>query len=151
MTEPAAAPARIHAAVNIACAYRPEPPGRDRWQTPDESLRLGTGDCEDFAIAYWWHLRHAAPRPAARLARLDTDPPHMVCLIHDHPDPLVLDVLSDEPYRLSERVDGARVVFELGADADATPRCWIGDETVTVPSAWADVLARMSNPETPHV
>ncbi len=24
----------------------------DRWQTPDETRRLGTGDCEDFAILF---------------------------------------------------------------------------------------------------
>lgn len=29
--------------------YRPEPPGREQWQLPWETLRLKNGDCEDLA------------------------------------------------------------------------------------------------------
>lgn len=30
--------------------YEREPPGRDDWQTWSETVRLGTGDCEDLCI-----------------------------------------------------------------------------------------------------
>lgn len=30
--------------------YEREPPGRDDWQTWAETVRLGTGDCEDLSI-----------------------------------------------------------------------------------------------------
>ena len=36
--------------VTSNISYRSEPPGRDRWQTPQETWRLGHGDCEDFAL-----------------------------------------------------------------------------------------------------
>lgn len=29
--------------------YRPEPLGREHWQDPEETVRLGYGDCEDLA------------------------------------------------------------------------------------------------------
>ena len=53
------------------CAHRPaweiardirnvsEPPGQDFWQSPQETLRRGAGDCEDVAILLWWLLREA--------------------------------------------------------------------------------------------
>ena len=37
--------------------YKSEEPGKDHWQTPEETLLLGTGDCEDFAILCMWKMR----------------------------------------------------------------------------------------------
>jgi predicted transglutaminase-like cysteine proteinase len=99
--------------VNARMRYQSEPGGQDYWQTPAESYALGTGDCEDFAIAYWHELQApgAVPSylPGARLAWLlpDAQPPvpHVVCFVGDRADPWVLDVLADAPYRLSERHD----------------------------------------------
>lgn len=36
---------------NASITYTSEPAGADHWQTPTETDRLRTGDCEDFAIA----------------------------------------------------------------------------------------------------
>ena len=36
-----------------------EPPGQDFWQSPEETLKCGAGDCEDKAILLWWLLREA--------------------------------------------------------------------------------------------
>jgi predicted transglutaminase-like cysteine proteinase len=131
---------RLHAGINAACRYAPEPAGRDEWRTPAQLFRQG-GDCEDFAIAYWHAVRALLPALEAEVARLDTDPPHMICTVGPGPDPWVLDVLADAPYRLSERVDRAGIVYALGADG-AIPYCRLPDGTrVRIPEKWAGVLA----------
>lgn len=134
--------ARVLTVVNECYVYRPEPAGRDDWRTPDEMLRMG-GDCEDFAIAYWWLIRSARLPGEARVARLDAQPPHMVCLHYgpDSADPWVLDVRADAVYRLPEAP--ARVVFELGVSPRGRARCWVGVQQVAVPGAWTRVLARL--------
>lgn len=38
--------------------YKSEPAGEDHWQSPEETIRLGTGDCEDKALLLWYVLRH---------------------------------------------------------------------------------------------
>lgn len=50
--------------VNTSITYTPEISKQDYWQSPQETLKLKTGDCEDFAILkasllpanYYWHL-----------------------------------------------------------------------------------------------
>lgn len=41
---------RICSEVRRRVRYKAEPKGRDHWQKPEETLKLGTGDCDDFAI-----------------------------------------------------------------------------------------------------
>lgn len=41
-----------------ALRYVAEPPTSDFWQTPRLTLRLGTGDCEDFSVLVAALLRH---------------------------------------------------------------------------------------------
>ena len=52
-----------------ACAikYKPESPVGDHWQAPEETLLLGTGDCEDKAILLWYVIRHVHAVPNARV------------------------------------------------------------------------------------
>ena len=50
--------------------YRPEPPGREQWQLPWETLKLGNGDCEDLAAwraaELWFYDRDMAARAILR-------------------------------------------------------------------------------------
>src|SRR5204863_7188254 len=40
----------LNLSVNRRILYQADPEGQDIWQTPMGTYRLGTGDCEDFAI-----------------------------------------------------------------------------------------------------
>jgi len=130
----------IFAACNACAKYEQEPQGRDRWQTPAELKASGAGDCEDFAIAYWRHLKDAGL--PARLAwcfrKDDRRRSHMVCLCMDD-DPWVLDVAVDAVCRLSERPD-LEVIMELDTDG-----VHVGGavKPVQLIPEWAGVLERM--------
>lgn len=52
--------AQVKSAWKQACdiQYVPEPRGEDYWQPPEITEMLGTGDCEDKAILFWYKLRH---------------------------------------------------------------------------------------------
>ena len=43
--------------VNHNITYQSEPQGVDNWQTPEETLTLKTGDCEDYALLKMWILQ----------------------------------------------------------------------------------------------
>lgn len=45
----------VNIAVNRKIQYKPD--AVDHWQSPAETARLGTGDCEDYAIAKYFELR----------------------------------------------------------------------------------------------
>ncbi len=141
----------IHTDINTRHVYQREPPGRDAWQTPAEFDAAHTGDCEDFAIAYWHALRFHPGQariawcrlaaPGAGYAGHDSWP-HMVCLYRppDSTDPLVLDVAVDAVCPLSERPD-LTVAFEFDAHG------LYAGESMRPPGqleSWARVLARMA-------
>lgn len=48
----------VDAIINDIIEFKHEPEGRDDWQTPQASMELQTGDCEDFAIAKFYALKH---------------------------------------------------------------------------------------------
>lgn len=132
----------IHTASNTCARYERELDGKDVWQTPQELAASGVGDCEDFAIDAW--ARATAAGYKARLAwclRQDADArrSHMVCLVHDCPDPMVLDVVADAVCRLSERPD---LVVVLEMDAEGVYIRGMRRQTSTM-EPWAAVLSRM--------
>lgn len=135
---------RVLAQVNARARYQHEPAGRDCWQTPAQLYAAGTGDCEDFAIAYWAALRGTEPPP--RLACLlfsHRVEPHMVCQAGDW----TLDVLADRPYRLSERGDLVAIAYTLG-EADGQPVGWAnGSGPLLGFARWNDVWRRMQAAE----
>lgn len=83
----------------------------DYWATPVESLRKGEADCEDYALAKYFTLRHLGVSgeklrityvKAIRLNRA-----HMVLTWYETPDaiPLVLDSLTDTILPATKRSD----------------------------------------------
>lgn len=125
--------------VNGLARYQHEPGRRDHWQTPAELYASGRGDCEDFAIAYWYELRDTLPAPHIACLLSDHGEPHMVCVSGRW----VLDVLADEPYQLKQRRDVLCVAYTLG-EAHGCPVTWVEWVRRATPLAkWADVWRRM--------
>jgi len=133
----------------------------DYWATPIESLRKGAGDCEDYAIAKYFSLRHLGVSSdklrityvkALRLNRA-----HMVLTYYSTPEamPLVLDSLVDAIEPASQRTD-LLPVYAFNAEGVWLPGSK-GDKKVSDTkrlSRWQDVLKKMQAEgfplETPH-
>ncbi|MGQ7815182.1 cysteine protease LapG [Metapseudomonas furukawaii] len=83
----------------------------DYWATPVEALRIGAGDCEDFAIAKYFTLRRlGVPSERLRITyvkALRLNQAHMVLTYYATPDamPLVLDNLVGIIRPASQRTD----------------------------------------------
>jgi len=83
----------------------------DYWATPQEMLIRNGGDCEDFATAKYFTLRHLEiPELKMRLTyvkSLKLEQPHMVLSFYSKPtaDPLVLDSLVNAILHAAERPD----------------------------------------------
>ncbi|MCO6055152.1 transglutaminase-like cysteine peptidase [Pseudomonas sp. MOB-449] len=83
----------------------------DYWATPVQALRVGAGDCEDFAIAKYFSLRQlGVPSQKLRITyvkALRLNQAHMVLTYYDSPDamPLVLDNLVGIIRPASQRTD----------------------------------------------
>jgi len=125
----------------------------DYWASPLETLNMGQGDCEDFAIAKYFSLV-AMGMPAAKLrlvyVRAQVGGPqgvvqaHMVLAYHPSPDaePLILDNLMSEIRPASRRPDLAPV-FSFNGDG-----LWqgVGSQAAGDPvarlSRWREVLAK---------
>lgn len=83
----------------------------DYWATPVEALRIGAGDCEDFAIAKYFTLREAGVASEklriTYVKALRLNQAHMVLTYYATPEamPLVLDNLINVIRPASERSD----------------------------------------------
>lgn len=83
----------------------------DYWATPTQTLSLGTGDCEDIAIAKYFSLvRMGVPSEKLRLTfvkALKQNQAHMVLAYYASPNaqPLILDNLDPQIRPASERND----------------------------------------------
>lgn len=123
----------------------------DYWATPVEALRIGAGDCEDYAVAKYLTLRRLGV-PAERLRityvkALRLNQAHMVLTYYERPDaaPLVLDNLVEEILPASRRSDLLPVYAFNGEGlwlqgADANKR--VGDSKRL--SRWQDLLKKMN-------
>lgn len=83
----------------------------DYWATPIESLGSNGADCEDYAIAKYFTLRHlGVPDERLRMVyvrALELDEAHMVLAYYPAPgtEPLILDNLRQEIHPASRRAD----------------------------------------------
>lgn len=122
----------------------------DYWETPIEALWKGAGDCEDYAIAKYFSLRHLGVSSdklrityvkALRLNRA-----HMVLTYYSSAEamPLVLDSLIDAIKPASQRTD-LLPVYSFNAEGLWLPGAKgnkkVGDTKRL--SRWQDVLKKM--------
>ncbi|HEY6612342.1 MAG TPA: transglutaminase-like cysteine peptidase [Pseudomonas sp.] len=120
---------------------------RDYWATPVEALYKGAGDCEDFAIAKYFSLRHLGiPGEKLHITYVKAqalNQAHMVLTYYPHPKaiPLVLDNLIDAIEPADQRTD-LIPVYAFNAEG-----LWsgngrqVGDSKQL--SRWQDLLRKM--------
>lgn len=122
----------------------------DYWATPVESLRLGAGDCEDFAIAKYFSLRELGIASEklrityVKAVRLNQA--HMVLTYYEHPlaMPLVLDNLIETIQPADRRTD-LLPVYSFNAEGLWLPGAnggkQVGDSKRL--SRWQDLMKKM--------
>ncbi|MFF7706584.1 cysteine protease LapG [Pseudomonas sp. NPDC007930] len=123
----------------------------DYWATPIEALWKGAGDCEDYAIAKYFSLRHlGVPAEKLRITyvkALRQNRAHMVLTYYPTPEaiPLVLDSLEDPIRPATERTDLVPVYAFNGEGlwlTGAAGNKKVGDAKRL--SRWQDVLQKMN-------
>jgi predicted transglutaminase-like cysteine proteinase len=122
----------------------------DYWATPVESLVKGAADCEDYALAKYFSLRHLGiPSEKLRITyvkALTQNQAHMVLTFYSSPtaDPLVLDNLFDEIRPASQRKD-LLPVYAFNAEGLYMPGANGGKRSSDSKklSRWQDVLKKM--------
>jgi predicted transglutaminase-like cysteine proteinase len=122
----------------------------DYWETPIEALWKGAGDCEDYAIAKYFSLRHLGVASEklriTYVKALIQNRAHMVLTYYSSPEaePLVLDSLIDAIKPASQRKD-LLPVYSFNAEGLWLPGAKgnkkVGDTKRL--SRWQDVLKKM--------
>ncbi|EJM52466.1 MULTISPECIES: cysteine protease LapG [Pseudomonas] len=122
----------------------------DYWETPIEALWKGAGDCEDYAIAKYFSLRHLGVASEklriTYVKALTQNRAHMVLTYYSSPEaePLVLDSLIDAIKPASQRKD-LLPVYSFNAEGLWLPGAKgnkkAGDTKRL--SRWQDVLKKM--------
>ncbi|PMY40372.1 MULTISPECIES: cysteine protease LapG [Pseudomonas] len=121
----------------------------DYWETPVEALWKGAGDCEDYAIAKYFSLRHLGVSSdklrITYVKALRQNRAHMVLTYYSSPEamPLVLDSLIDAIQPASQRTD-LLPVYSFNAEGLWLPgkgNKKVGDTKRL--SRWQDVLKKM--------
>ncbi|WP_130930452.1 cysteine protease LapG [Pseudomonas sp. Sample_24] len=122
----------------------------DYWETPIEALFKGAGDCEDYAIAKYFSLRHLGVASdklrITYVKALQLNRAHMVLTYYASPQamPLVLDSLIDDIRPASQRTD-LLPVYSFNANGLWLPGAK-GNQRVSDSkrlSRWQDVLKKM--------
>lgn len=122
----------------------------DYWATPVESLIKGAADCEDYALAKYFSLRHLGiPSDKLRITyvkALTQNQAHMVLTFYSSPtaDPLVLDNLIGDIRPASQRKD-LLPVYAFNAEGVYLPGANGGKRSSDSKklSRWQDVLKKM--------
>ncbi len=98
----------LNLAVNRRIRYQSEPEGVDVWQKPMDTFRLGTGDCEDYAV-----LKYALLDKAGVVVRLVVgeiksiagNRPHAWCAGHIANEWHAFDQMFDQLIPVSEYIN----------------------------------------------
>lgn len=118
----------------------------DYWASPVESFVKGKGDCEDYAIAKYFILKDLSiPAEKLRLAYVlvNLREAHMVLLVEDQGEQLVLDNLTAEARLLQKRPDLTLIYSfnETGTwSSVSTPF-----EKTRLKNQWAELLRKMQS------
>lgn len=122
----------------------------DYWASPVEALRKGAADCEDYAIAKYFTLRHlGVPGEKLRITyvkALHLNKAHMVLTYYPTPTsiPLVLDNLTDKIQPATQRND-LLPVYSFNGEGLWLPGA-TGNKRVSDSkrlSRWQDLLTKM--------
>lgn len=93
--------ADVNDAWNRRIKYLAEPDGQDVWQFPSDTIRLGTGDCEDYALGKFFTIKWLTGwSPVFVTCRLNGQA-HAVVMVDDW----VLDNAAPEIVELADRTD----------------------------------------------
>jgi predicted transglutaminase-like cysteine proteinase len=122
----------------------------DYWATPVESLIKGAADCEDYALAKYFSLRHLGiPSEKLRITyvkALNQNQAHMVLTFYSSPtaEPLVLDNLIGDIRPASQRKD-LLPVYAFNAEGLYLPGANGSQRSSDSKklSRWQDVLKKM--------
>ena len=126
----------------------------DYWATPIESLIKGSGDCEDFAIAKYFSLKHLdVPTNKLRITYVEAriggpnsqiSQAHMVLAYYPTPDaePLILDNLLTEIRPASRRSD-LRPVFSFNSEGIFSADGKTSQGSSSRLSRWNDLIQKM--------
>lgn len=120
--------------------------GRDYWQPPPVTMARLRGDCEDYAVLWFFVLFMLGwSVDGLRLARLDGEMgKHMVCLVRVNGEWQVLDNLASAVYPRDAITDELQVEYAAGGlrvDIDGDGRL---DPVSGFSKKWSAVLLAMS-------
>lgn len=106
----------INRNVNNIIKYKDEG-ALNNWQSPELTLELGTGDCEDYAMLKMRLLEPLIDKSLLRVIYLYTiyNKPHMVLSIKTESDYIILDNLNRLTMLLSDTVYN-RIVYFIDAN-----------------------------------
>lgn len=124
----------------------------DYWATPEETLKLGQGDCEDFAIAkYFGLLKLGVPVERLRLTYVKTlsrNSAHMVLAYYASPNaqPLILDNLNSQVLPAAARRD-LLPVYSFNAQGIYLAKAPTQKirQPVSMLTRWDELTARINN------
>ncbi len=101
-------PTKLNLAINRLIKYKAEPEGADIWQKPADTLQLGTGDCEDYAILKYALLATAeipVRLVVGEIKAMPNNEPHAWCAAYLANEWHVLDIKFDNLIPISEYIN----------------------------------------------
>lgn len=100
----------LNKAVNSLVTYKLD--DSDYWQSPTETTKLGSGDCEDIAILKLFHIKGDINNRFLCIGYIKkTKQAHAVAVAKDGHEWVVMDNLKDELILYSEYIKGFRPIM----------------------------------------